>query len=166
MKRIHAVAASVALSLLAATPVLAAPPHDPQNMQLFLNPQDLSWENAPPSLPKGATLSVLYGDPHKKGPFVMRITTPASYTIPPHWHSKAENLTVISGTLHLGDGDHLDQSKAQALLPGGFHYLPAKSHHFAFTKGPAVVQIHGEGPFDIFYINPKDDPRRQQPAGR
>jgi hypothetical protein len=32
----------------------------------------------------------------------------------------------------------------------------------AFTKAPIIVQVHGEGPFDITYINPDDDP--QKPA--
>ena len=41
---------------------------------------------------------------------------------------------------------------------GAFHHLPAKTHHFAYTKGPAIVQINGKGPFDITYVDPKDDP--------
>jgi hypothetical protein len=32
-------------------------------------------------------------------------------------------------------------------------------HHFAWTDSPTVVQISLEGPFDIFYINPSDDPQ-------
>ena len=27
------------------------------------------------------------------------------------------------------------------------------------TKAETVIQIHGEGPFDMTYVNPKDDPQ-------
>jgi hypothetical protein len=32
-------------------------------------------------------------------------------------------------------------------------------HHFVWTSVPTVVQINLEGPFDIVYVNPADDPR-------
>lgn len=139
-------------------PVLAA---DVMSGQAFFNPRDIKWEDAPPSLPKGAKAAVLYGDPDKSGPFVVRLMAPAAYKIAPHWHSQAENLTVISGTLYLGSGDKADPAHAQGLKPGGFHYLPAKAHHYAFTKTATILQIHGEGPFDIIYINPDDDPQKK-----
>jgi hypothetical protein len=37
-------------------------------------------------------------------------------------------------------------------------------HHFAFSKAPSVVQLNGEGPFDITYINPSDDPQKAAKA--
>jgi hypothetical protein len=40
--------------------------------------------------------------------------------------------------------------------------LPAKMHHYAWTATPTVVQINLEGPFDIFYVNPADDPQRKK----
>jgi len=72
----------------------------------------------PPSLPKGAKVAVLYGDPSKAGPFCMRLMAPAGYKIPPHWHSQAEALTVISGTFYLGMGDKMDATAAQPLKAG------------------------------------------------
>jgi hypothetical protein len=33
-------------------------------------------------------------------------------------------------------------------------------HHFAWTATPTVVQITLEGPFDIFYVNPADNPEK------
>ena len=140
-----------------ALPVWAA---DAATDQVFTNPKEIKWGDAPPSLPKGAKLAVLYGDPGKPGPFVIRMMAPAGYKIAPHWHSQAESLTVITGTLHLGSGDKLDMGHAHALSAGGYHYLPAKAHHYAFTKTPTVVQINGEGPFDIVYINANEDPQK------
>jgi hypothetical protein len=37
--------------------------------------------------------------------------------------------------------------------------LPANMHHFAWTSAPTVVQINLEGPFDMFYVNPADNPQ-------
>lgn len=128
--------------------------------QIFVNSSDLKWMDAPAALPKGAKLAVLYGDPTKNGPFVIRLMAPAGYRIAPHWHSQTENLTVVSGALYLGQGDTMDAKHAHALRAGGYHYLPAKAHHYAFTKAATVVQVHGEGPFDIMYINDKDDPQK------
>ncbi len=127
---------------------------------VVINPGSIKWGDAPPSLPKGAKLAVLYGDPSKAGPFCIRLMAPAGYKIPPHWHSQAEALTVISGTFYLGMGDKMDATAAQPLKAGGFHYLPPKEHHFAFSKASSVVQVNGEGPFDITYINPADDPSK------
>lgn len=123
-----------------------------------MNPADIKWGAAPPVLPKGAQLAVLNGDPGKPGQFTIRLKTPANYKIAPHWHTQAENLTIVSGALYLGAGDKMDAKAAHALKAGGYHYLPAKQHHFAFSKAPTVIQISGEGPFDITYLNPKDDP--------
>ena len=138
---------------------LAAMAEGEMTGQTFINQTDLKWGDAPPGLPKGGKIAVLSGDPGKPGPFVIRLMAPAGYNIPPHWHSQIENLTIISGALYLGMGDNMDHIQANALNAGGFHYLPAKAHHYAFSKAPTVVQIHGQGPFDIAYVNPQDDPR-------
>lgn len=126
-----------------------------------LTPHEMKWMDAPPTLPKGAKVTVLMGDPFKPGPFVMRLQAPANYKIPPHWHSQAEELTVVSGTLYLGMGDQMKTKGAHALPAGSFHFLPAKEHHYAYSKGPAVVQINGDGPFDINYLNAADDPTKK-----
>ena len=127
---------------------------------MYTNTNDIKWGDAPPVLPKGAKIAVLFGDPGKSGPFVARLMVPAGYRIAPHWHSQAEQLTIISGAFYLGDGDKMDTAKAHAIKAGGFHYLPAKAHHYAFTKSATVVQLNGEGPFDMTYVNDKDDPQK------
>ena len=149
--------AGLAIVMAAATPALS------QTMpatQAFISPKDIKWGPAPPSLPKGAMVAVLQGDPSKPGPFVVRLQTPGGYKIAPHWHSQDEYLTVISGTLYIGMGDRYEPSIARGLAPGGFHFLPARAHHYAYAKKPTVVQINGNGPFDITYINPADDPQK------
>ncbi len=122
-------------------------------------PDAIAWKPAPPSIPAGAQLAVLDGDPSKPGLFTARFKFPANYKIPPHWHPADEHVTVISGTLAMGMGDTLDESKTQDLSAGGFAVMPAKMHHYAFTKSETILQIHGMGPWGINYINPADDPR-------
>jgi len=128
--------------------------------QIYMNAKEIKWGDAPPVLPKGAKMAVLMGDPGKEGVFVARLQMPANYKIAAHWHSQDEDLTVISGTFYLAEGDKLETAHAHAMSAGGFHHLPAKTHHYAYSKGPTVVQINGKGPFDITYIDPKDDPSK------
>lgn len=147
----------LAASALISTQAMGA---DSMGEMTFINQGDLKWGDAPPVLPKGAKIAVLYGDPFKPGPYVIRLKMPAGYKIAPHWHTQAENLTVISGAFSVGAGDSFDKAHAHPIHAGGFHYLPAKAHHFAYTTAPTVLQIHGEGPFDINYLNPDDDPQK------
>jgi hypothetical protein len=70
-----------------------------------------------------------------------------------------ERVTVLSGSFHIGMGDKLDRQASQPLGPGGFVMLPANMRHYAWTSAPTDVQINLEGPFDIFYVNPADNPQ-------
>ncbi len=54
----------------------------------------------------------------------------------------------------------LDTKAGQALPVGGFMSILAKTNHFLYTKGEAIIQVMGLGPFDITYVNPSDDPRK------
>ena len=125
----------------------------------LVNSKDLKWMDGPPGLPAGAKFAVLNGDPSKEGLFTIRATMPAGYKIPAHWHPTTESVTVIEGTLYIGMGEKLDESKATALTAGGFAALPGKSGHFAFSKDGVTIQVHAMGPFAITYYNPADDPR-------
>jgi uncharacterized RmlC-like cupin family protein len=87
---------------------------------------------------------------------------PANYRIPAHNHPTAENVTVLSGKFHLGMGDKLDEAKGQELTAGGFAEAPPKMNHFAWTTAETVVQVHGQGPFAITYVNASDDPSKSQ----
>ena len=89
---------------------------------------------------------------------------PDGYSIPAHWHKKAENVTVISGTFNIGMGDKLDKSKGEALGPGGFFAATPKMRHYAWASGETVIEVSGIGPFDITYVDPKDDPSKMAKA--
>jgi hypothetical protein len=34
-------------------------------------------------------------------------------------------------------------------------------NHYAWASSPSVVQVHGQGPFAITYVNAADDPSKQ-----
>lgn len=127
---------------------------------------EMDWTAGPPSLPKGAQMAVLEGDPSADGPFVFRIKVPDGYRIPPHSHPKTERVTVISGTVHLGMGKEFNKSDALELPAGTFGYWEAGMTHFVWAEGETVVQIHGSGPWSIDYVNPQDDPRKQPKVTR
>ena len=117
-----------------------------------------TWGPAPPALPPGAQAAVLVGNPGQAGVFTLRLKMPAGYRVPRHWHPTDEAVTLLEGDLTLSMGA-ADMANDEALSPGDFVNLPAKMHHMASSKGGAVVQIQSTGPFEINYIDPKDDPR-------
>jgi len=121
----------------------------------------VKWGPAPPSLPPGAHAAVLLGAPSKEGPFVLRLKFPAGFVIPPHRHPKDESVTVIAGKFAIAAGEKLDRTALKSLPAGSFVHLPAGMPHYAWAEAEAVVQINGVGPFDVIYIDPKDDPRKQ-----
>ena len=127
--------------------------------QAQMNSADLKWSAAPPGLPAGAQVAVLAGDPGKEGMFTIRLKFPAGYAVGPHQHPTDELVTVIEGNFSLGMGQVLDKAKSATLAPGGFAVAPARMNHYAFTDSGATVQVTAQGPFNITYVNPKDDPR-------
>ena len=128
---------------------------------VMMPPADLKWGDPPPSLPAGARLAVVSGDPTQAQPFVIRAQMPAGYKIAPHWHPGTENVTVLSGTVALGMGEQFDESTMTQLAAGGYASLPAEMRHYFMTKTAATIQVHGMGPFVVNYVNPADDPSKQ-----
>lgn len=129
---------------------------------VMLTAGDLKWAAGPPSIPAGAQFVVMEGNPANPGPFTMRLKLPNGYKIPAHWHPADEHVTVIAGTFNMGMGDKLDLTKGRELPVGSFAVMPAQNNHFAYTKGEAIIQLHGIGPWGINYVNPADDPRKKQ----
>jgi mannose-6-phosphate isomerase-like protein (cupin superfamily) len=122
-------------------------------------PNSLKWGPAPSILPAGARLAVLDGDPTKSGAFTMRLMMPPGYRIPPHFHHADEHVTVISGALNVGMGDKFTTKGGIALSSGSFGMIPEGVHHFAWTRGRTIIQLHGQGPWGLEYVNAADAPR-------
>lgn len=135
---------------------------DMPKSHVLLTPDQVQWGPVPPSLPAGAQLAVLSGDPSKAGvPFTIRAKFPDGYKVPPHWHPEDENVVVIEGTLVLGMGDKSDEAAEHELPAGSFAQMPKGVRHFARAKGETIVQVYGIGPFAVNYVNPADDPRKK-----
>jgi hypothetical protein len=161
-------ATTIAFALLTGSPGAAAAAGDgakpaAKPEATSINAADIKWADAPPDLPKGAEMAVLHGDPTKKVSYTLRLRMPAGYEIAPHWHTKDEQLTIISGAFILHMGDTMD-APATALAAGGFHFLPGRMHHAGEASKETVVQVDGMGPFDIHYLNPADNPKVPNPA--
>jgi len=125
-----------------------------------VKPGDLKWGDAPPGLPPGGKMAVLNGDPTQAGAFTVRLKAPGGYKVMPHTHPTAERLTVISGSFKIGMGEKFDEASMQQMTAGSYVVLPAGMAHYAKGAGKdSVVQIDSEGPFQINYVNPSDDPR-------
>jgi quercetin dioxygenase-like cupin family protein len=131
-----------------------------------VTPDELKWGPGPKSLPPGAQAAVLDGNPAEKGPFAMRLKVPAGYKIAPHTHPRQERVTVISGRFQLGHGRTFDEAQLKNLDAGSFFSLPPGMEHFARATEDTVVQLNSDGPWEINYVNPADDPRKAGSAGR
>ena len=127
----------------------------------IVSPPEIEWGPAPAVLPPGADAAVLFGDPSKDGLFVLRLKLPAGYRVPAHTHPVDEVLTVISGTFSMGMGETADKSSAQPLPAGSFFALPPGTAHYVFIDEETVVQISTVGPWDLTYVDPRDDPRQK-----
>lgn len=129
----------------------------------FQMPDRLSWQPAPQVLPPGAEIAVLQGNPAAQGgTFVMRAKLPAGYYVPPHSHPTDESLTIISGTMLYGRSGQEDKAQATALPVGTYIFLPGNHAHQVWADDEVVLEIKAEGPFDVTYVDPADDPRQEK----
>ncbi len=120
-----------------------------------------------PLRPLEQDFEVIHGDIEKTGePFVMRIRELRGGIIPVHQHPVDEHITVLQGTVYLGTGDVFDRAKLKRLGSGGYAFLPKGTLIFGETPdGPAVVQVHGVGPFHLDWKHPQktfESPDAQQ----
>jgi uncharacterized protein (TIGR02246 family) len=139
------------------TPLPAAAPMAMGDVKSLAN-SGMTWADfKPEGFDPGMKLAVLEGDPGAKGPYVIRIQFPAGYRFPVHWHPGVENMTVVSGPFQLAHGNTADWNALKTYTPGDFIYIPPKHAHFggSAASGASVIQLHGEGPFQLVLGAPK-----------
>ena len=121
-----------------------------------ITPDAVKWN---PLLP-GIQISALAGDSSKPGPYTMRLKFADGARVAPHWHPEDESVTVIQGTFLAGMGEKYDAASLHEFPTGSFILMPKQMRHFAAARGETIVQLHGNGPFVINYVNPADDPSK------
>ena len=123
--------------------------------------EKINWQDEP-ILPKGAKSALLVGDPSKAGVFIVRLKFPANYQIPAHTHPYTDVITVLKGKLGNGMGLKFDSSKGEILKTSDSFVLPDGHSHYVWTTDEeTIVELIATGPWNISYINPKDDPRNK-----
>ena len=150
MKARHAAAA-----LLAASGVLAIVLVHAQ----ALTPNQLKFQRNPAT---GSEIAVVFGEPSKPVPFVLRVKYPPGHKAMPHSHPIDVQVTVLEGTLLFAEGETFDESKLKEYPAGSFIFEKANVPHYQMSKGPVTFQASGTGPNGFNFVNPKDDPRKQK----
>jgi quercetin dioxygenase-like cupin family protein len=119
-------------------------------------PEDIKWGEAPPSLPAGAKVFILEGNPMQDGIFTMRVKFPPYYKLPAHTHPIDERVTVIEGAVYLGFGNAMDTANAQKFTAGSYYLNPVNAAHYVFTREEGVIfQVTGLGPWGLVYTEEK-----------
>jgi quercetin dioxygenase-like cupin family protein len=119
----------------------------------IVQPEKMKWVDNP-QVP-GSKIALVLGDPKKPGPYVLRLRIPPYTKTPPHSHPDSRQVTVLSGSWNLGEGERFDPTLATRLTTGAFVLEAAKVVHYNFTaEDEAVVQISGTGPTTTYYIKP------------
>jgi quercetin dioxygenase-like cupin family protein len=105
-----------------------------------------------PIRPMTGDVEVLFGDPEKAGePFVMRIRELPGTIIPPHKHPVDEHITVVLGTIYFAVSEKFDRAAMKEIKAGGYAFVPAGRTMFGYIPDGAIVQVHGTGPFHIYW---------------
>jgi len=95
----------------------------------------------------------LIGAPESHGMYVQRIKIACGAKLPPHTHPDERFIVVLSGTIHVGFGETIDESKVVAIPESGMYVAPAGVPHYVWAKdGDAVYQESGVGPTETVFI--------------
>ncbi len=125
-----------------------------------VTPDQLVWK---PLIP-GVEMAVVSGNPDKKGGlYVIRIRAQGDVKVPPHWHVTEEHVTVLAGSFLMAHGEKYDASKLIELKAGAHSIVPATMRHFGLHRAGNVIEVFGEAPFIVNFVNPEDDPKRAKP---
>jgi hypothetical protein len=137
---------SIALALLVVTlaaPLALAADLDRSAVD-FTVPGDLKW--APNAAGTNESV-ILFGDPTKEGPYVMRIKWKPGNMSRPHFHANDRFFAVISGTWWVGTGEKFDPESTVPVPAGSYvvHY-GKKIHYDGAKTEEAIIQVWGMGP--------------------
>ncbi len=106
----------------------------------------LQWGPCPEGMPQGCGIAVLHGDPARPNSDIF-LRVPGGSTIPPHSHSSAERMILVSGELEV----KYQGAPAATLRSGHYAYGPARLPHRARCRSieQCILFIAFEGPVDV-----------------
>ena len=133
-----------------ASPTAAAAPSTEAPLARSATDPALKWGPCPAPFPTGCELTVLHGNPATPNADAL-LRIPGGYVIPPHRHSSAERMILVSGQLEVKY-----QGAAPATLSAGnYAYGPANMPHRGTCLGtaPCTLFIAFEGPVDVFAVD-------------
>lgn len=108
-------------------------------------PETLTWFS-PPGNPLLRATWVL-GAEKDRGTYVLRVALTKGGRIPAHTHPDTRYATVLSGTLHVGFGENMDDSSMVAVPAGAVYVVPANvPHALSAPDGDVTYQEAGTGP--------------------
>lgn len=133
----------------AVTTALAAPP-----APVPILPEQLNWVS-PPALPILRS-AWLIGNESQPGLYLLRVKLADGGRIPPHTHPDDRVTTVLSGTLFVGFGATVEESRGVAIPTGAAYLAPAGVAHFVWAKaGDVEYQEMGQGPTGAVFLHPE-----------
>ena len=116
---------------------------DPKAVEIVTADQ-VRWVKSPNG---GSESAVLFGDPSKPGPYVMRLKWLPGNMSRPHWHPNDRVITVLKGTWWVGTGDKFDPDSTVPLPTGSYVTHTGKEVHYDGAKdGEVWLLMAGEGP--------------------
>lgn len=110
----------------------------------FTPPSEIQWRKNPNGNNESA---ILFGDPSKPGPYVMRIKWYPGKFSRPHFHPNDRFFVVISGTWWQGTGTKYNPASTVPAPAGSYVFHRAKGIHYDGAKDEeTVIQVWGMGP--------------------
>ena len=110
----------------------------------FKTPSDIKWVRNAAGTNESA---LLFGDPSKPGPYVVRLKWLPGNMSRPHFHPNDRFFVVLSGTWWVGTGEKFDPDSTVPMPAGSYvvHY-GNKIHYDGAKNEEAVIQVWGMGP--------------------
>jgi quercetin dioxygenase-like cupin family protein len=110
----------------------------------FTIPSEIKWVRNAAGTSEQA---VLFGDPSKPGPYVVRIKWLPGNMSRPHSHPNDRFFAVLSGTWWVGTGEKFDPEATVPVQAGSYVIHYGGKVHYDGAKGEeTIIQLWGMGP--------------------